>query len=904
MPGRRPPDAVRVPKVWRAIVRCMPRDFRDRYGSAIALFHRDRLAEAIRLGEPAHRVWRRAVADLLASAAVEWWYAVARGSAGRSVVPVLPRLSAEDRMSIIVQETAQAVRSLRRSVAFTAAAIVTLALGIGSTTAIFSVVRTVLLAPLPFPEAARVVEPESRKIATGETWSVTYADFMDWRDQHVFSQVAVFQPTQMDLTGPSDPVRVQTAAVSPQFFGALGAAPGAGRLLQPSDYSLDAGYAVVISDRLWRRQFGARPDIVGHAVEINAVKRTIVGVMAPDVRWPIDADMWVPMRVTNELDPDLQRRDNFIFEAIARLAPGATLASTGAAMATLAARVASDHPDIRGGVTTMPTPVITAMLGQTTPRALWLLLGAVGLLLLIGCVNVANLQLARATARRRELAVRVALGASRWRLVRQSLVESSALGLAGGALGVVIAIWMIKVIVAIAPQDVPRIDTASLDRWALAFALIISLGVSVLFGLAPAVQAVRQRDRLAMGEGGARTSAGRGGARTRRTLVAVELALSVVLLVGAGLAVQSISRLRHVDTGFDRRNVLTASISLPSARYDTKTKVVGFIYQLRDRLAAAPGVQAAGIASASPLGAGGFYLGREMVADGLAPTPDNEVPINWNVATPGYFAALGVPLVAGRDFRLTDDSAGTPVMIVNETFARRMFGRQNPLGRRAMSSRDEKVEREIIGVVRDVKYYGASDSSRSLVWVPYAQNNAWHQGIITVRARAGALDALPVVRRELRALDPNIALANVVTMDQALEQSMAGDRLVAILLATFASLALGLAAIGVFGVLSYAVAQRTREMGIRLALGARPSDVRRLVAGETAPMVCAGVAVGLLAAFALARLARSMLYEIGPNDPATFVGVALTLAVVAVVAALVPARRAARVDPVIAIRNE
>ncbi|MGH7646723.1 MAG: ABC transporter permease [Gemmatimonadaceae bacterium] len=904
MLGRRSPDAVRVPMVWRAIVRCMPRDFRDRYGSAIALFHRDRLAEGMRLGEPAHRVWRRAVADLLASAAVEWWFAIARGSAGRSVVPVSPPLSAEDRMSIIVQETAQAVRSLRRSVAFTAAAIVTLALGIGSTTAIFSVVRTVLLAPLPFPEAGRVVEPESRKMATGETWSVTYADFMDWRDQHVFSQVAVFQPTQMDLTGPSDPVRVQTAAVSPQFFGALGAAPGAGRLLQPSDYSVDAGYAVVISDRLWRRQFGARPDIVGHAVEINAVKRTIVGVMAPDVRWPIDADMWVPMRVTNELDPDLQRRDNFIFEAIARLGPGATLASTGAAMATLAARVASDHPDIRGGVTTMPTPVITAMLGQTTPRALWLLLGAVGLLLLIGCVNVANLQLARATARRRELAVRVALGASRWRLVRQSLVESSALGLAGGALGVVIAIWMIKVIVAIAPQDVPRIDTASLDRWALAFALIISLGVSLLFGLAPAVQAVRQRDRLAMGEGGARTSAGRGGARTRRTLVAVELALSVVLLVGAGLAVQSISRLRQVDTGFDRRNVLTASISLPRARYDTKAKVVGFIYQLRDRLAAAPGVQAAGIASASPLGAGGFYLGREMVADGLAPTPDNEVPINWNVATPGYFAALGVPLITGRDFRLTDDAAGTPVMIVNETFARRMFGRQTPLGRRAMSSRDEKVERAIIGVVRDVKYYGASDSSRSLVWVPYAQNNAWHQGIITVRARAGALAALPVVRRELRALDPNIALANVVTMDQALEQSMAGDRLVAILLATFASLALGLAAIGVFGVLSYAVAQRTREMGIRLALGARPSDVRRLVAGETAPMVCAGVAVGLIAAFALARLARSMLYEIGPNDPATFVGVALTLGLVAVVAALVPARRAARVDPVIAIRNE
>lgn len=807
-------------------------------------------------------------------------------------------------MSIIVQEAAQAVRSLRRSVAFTGAAIVTLALGIGSATAIFSVVRSVLLAPLPFPDAGRVVEPESRKLATNETYSVTYADFMDWRDQHVFSQVAVYQPANMDVTGPTEPVRVSAAFVSPQFFGALGVRQQLGRSLEPADYAAEAGYAAVISDRLWRSQFGARPDILGHVVEINAVKRTVVGVMPRDARWPIDVDLWVPFRVSGELDQDLQRRDNFVFEAIARLKPGATLASTGAEMATLAARVAAEHPDIRGGITTVPTPLIQAMLGSTTPRALWMLLGAVSLLLLIGCVNVANLQLARAAARQRELAVRVALGASRWRLVRQSLVESSALGLAGGALGVVIAIWLIKGIVAIAPQDVPRIATASLDRWALGFALVISLGVSLLFGLAPALHAVRQRDHLAMGEGGARTSVGRTSARTRRTLVTVELALSVVLLVGAGLAIRSIARLRRVDTGFDRRNVLTASISLPGITYDKPYKVVAFMDQLRERLAAAPGIQAAGIASASPLGAGGFYLGREMVAEGRDPSPANEVSINWNVATPGYFAALGVPLLAGRDFRSTDDTAAPPVMIVNQTFARRMFGAENPIGRRAMSSRDEKVEREIIGVVGDVKYYAAADSSRALVWVPYAQHNAWHQGIITVRARGRGVNALALVRRELAALDPNIALANVVTMDEAMSRSMAGDRVVAILLATFAGLAVVLAATGVFGVLSYAVAQRTREMGIRLALGARPRDVRRLVAGEMAPMVCAGLALGLGAAFGLARLARSLWYEVGPNDPPTFVGVALVLGIVAIAAALVPARRAGRVDPVIAIRNE
>ncbi|HEY7876635.1 MAG TPA: ABC transporter permease [Gemmatimonadaceae bacterium] len=807
-------------------------------------------------------------------------------------------------MSIIMQEMAQAVRSLRRSVAFSGAAVVTLALGIGSTTAIFSVVRSVLLAPLPFPAPNRIVVPESRMTTTGGGWSITYADFMDWRDQHVFSRVAVYQPTQVDLTGPAEPVRVQGAAVSPQFFDALGVTPAKGRLLQPFDYPEGSGYAVVISDRLWRAQFGARPDIVGQRVEINAVKRTIVGVFPPGARWPIDADLWVPLRVTSELDPDLQRRDNFIFEAIARLAPGATLESTRAAMATLASRVAAGHPDIRANVTTVPTPVLQWMLGPTTPRALWILLGAVGLLLLIGCVNVANLQLARAAARRRELAVRVALGASRWRLVRQSLIESGVLGLAGGALGVVLAIWMVKAIVAMAPQDVPRIETASLDLATLGFALGASLGVSLLFGLAPAAHAVRNRDHVGMGEAGERTSVGRSGARTRRTLVAVELALSVVLLAGAGLAVQSISRLRRVDTGFDRRNVLTASISLPGIRYDSKAKVIAFMSQLRDRLAAAPGIDAAGISSASPLGGGGFYLGRMMVAEGREPSPANEVPVNWNVATSGYFAALRAQILRGRDFGETDDSASPPVMIVDETFARKMFGAESPIGKRAMSSRDERVEREIIGVVHDVKYYSAADSSRALVWVPYAQNNAWHQGIVTVRARGSALDALPIVRRELHGLDANIALANVTTMDEAMARSMAGDRLVAILLGTFASLALLLAAVGVFGVLSYAIAQRTREMGIRLALGARPSDLWRLVARETAPMVCAGVGIGLAAALGLARLVRSMLYEVGPNDPATFAAVALTLGLVAAIAALVPAQRASRVDPVIAIRDE
>ncbi len=796
-----------------------------------------------------------------------------------------------------------AARSLSKSTKFTVAAVATLALGISSTTAIFSVVHSVLLAPLALPHADRIVVPQSVSTTTGHTWSVAYSDFVDWRDNHVFAKVAAYEFSEMDLAGSGDPVRVQAAVVGPQFFEALGAAPAQGRALQPVDYPVDAARAVVISDRLWRSQFGSRPDIVGLPVELNAIKRPIVGVLPPDVRWPLDVDVYLPLRFSTENDPDLRRRDNFVFQAIARLAPGATVQTTRASMSRLARLAEIANPEIRKNVSTMPMPVLDWALGPTTPKALWILLGAVGLLLLIGCVNVANLMLARASTRQHELSVRTALGASRLRLVRMSLAESVLLALVGGGIGVLLAAGMLRILVAAAPADVPRIGAATLDPIVLAFAFVISMAVAIVFGLAPALQAARSDPQLALAESGTRTSGGRAGTRARRVLVALELALSVVLLVGAGLSLRSIMHLRHADAGFDTHNVLSASISIPSIRYDTPQKVIAFLYGLRDRLAAVPGVTAAGIASASPLGGGGFYLGRMMLAEGREQSPSSEVDIGWNVATPGYFAALRLPILRGRDFTVRDDTASAPVMIVNEKFARAMFPNENPLGKRAMSSRDEKVYREIVGVVKDVKYYGASDTARALVWVPYAQRNAWHQGIVTVRTRGNPLLVLPTVRRELRALDPGIALANVATMDDARDRSMAGDRLVAVLLGAFAGLALVLAAVGIFGVLSYAMEQRTRELGIRVALGARPADVISLVAAETVPMVGAGILAGLLIAAGLTRFARSMLYEIQPGDPRTFIGVALLLGAIGIVAAFLPARKAAHVDPVVALRN-
>ncbi|HEX5580915.1 MAG TPA: ABC transporter permease, partial [Gemmatimonadaceae bacterium] len=768
-----------------------------------------------------------------------------------------------------------------------------------------SVVDSVLLRPLPFPGAEQLVVPQTHDRVSGETWSVSYADFMDWRDQHVFDRVAVYQNTEADLTGTGEPMRVSAVAVSPQFFDALGLAPALGRPLQPGDFDPAAPRAVVLSDRLWRTKFGAQPDVVGRTVELNGIRRPIVGVLPAGARWPVDVDVWVPLRITDEADPDLQRRDNYVFSAIARLDPARGLEGTRAMMALLAQRAEAGHPDIRRGVTTLPTPLLEWALGPTTPRALWILLGAVGLLLLIACVNVASLQLARAAARRREIAVRSALGASRARLVAQTLAESGVLAAVGGAVGVLAAPWMVRLIVAVAPADVPRIETAAVSLPALAVALGASMLVALLSGLAPALSATRSQAGIALASATTRTTSGRGEARARRLLVAMELALSVVLLVGAGLAVRSIVHLRQADPGFETRHVLTASISLPaSARYEQDAAVASFMMQLRDRLASAPGIAAAGIASASPLGGGGFYLGRSMIAEGLGPGPEGEVSVQWNVATPGYFAALGVPLLRGRDFTAHDDSAGTPVMIVNEAFARAMFPNDDPVGKRAMSSRDEKVYREIVGVVGNVKYYGASDSTRALVWVPYGQN-PWGRGIVTVRTRgASATAALPAVRRELRALDPGIALANVMTMDEARARSMAGDRLVAILLGTFAALALTLAAVGVFGVLSYLVERRSRELGIRIALGAQRSHVVRVVARETVPMLAGGIAFGLLAAAALTRVVRSLLYEVQPGDPLTFAGVALVLGLVGVVAALVPVRRAVRADPVTVLRAE
>jgi predicted permease len=797
-----------------------------------------------------------------------------------------------------------AIRNLVKNRGFTIVAVLTLALGVGATTSIFSVVEAVLLRPLPLREPSRVVVPQSINLATGDDWTVAYADFVDWRDQRVFDKVAVYQTPQMDLAGFGEPVRVRVAAVSPEFFGALGVDAVRGRLLGPTDYPIAAARAVVITHELWQKQFGGAGDVVGKTIELNAIKRPIVGVLPPGLGLPASVDAYVPMRIVSEQDPDLQRRDNYIYQAIARLKPGVSLEETRTRMAAIASRVAAEHGAIRKDVSTTATPVIEWLIGPNGRRALWVLLGSVALVLVIGCVNVANLQLARASGRHREIAVRTALGANRGRIIRQLLTENTILALVGGILGIGLSVWAVAALVAASPPNVPRIEHASVNGVALLFALGTSLLSAIVFGLMPAIHASASDPAQVLSEGSARTSAGSGSARTRRVLVVAELSLSMILLVGAGLSIRSVMNLRTVDPGFDMSRVVVGSISLPGIRYDSAWKVRRFYTELRSRLEAAPGIAAAGVASASPLGAGGFYLGRSMLAEGVPMPPEGrEVSINWTVATPGYFNALGLRMVAGRDFNDRDDGTSTPVIIVNEQFAKEMFGAANPIGKRVQSSRDEKLLREIVGVVKNVKYMGANDSLRALVWVPYAQT-PWGTGTVTVRATGSAASIVPTIRRELAAIDPGMALANVVTMPDAMANSIAADRLLALLLGVFAAIALALAAIGLYGVLSYMVTRRTRELGIRLALGAQGSDVIRLVVREVGLLVAIGLAIGLAGSLAAGKLTRALLFEISPMDPVTYIVVPAVLAAVAVTAAMLPARRAARVDPIVALRSE
>jgi putative ABC transport system permease protein len=794
-------------------------------------------------------------------------------------------------------------RVLRERKGFSAVAILTLALGVAATTTVYTVFDAVVARPLPITEPDRVVVPHALLRTTQERWSVTYADFVDWRDRGFFEHVAVFQQSSVDLRIGQEPERFQVAVITDGFFPALGARAQLGRLLGPDDFKPAAPRALVISHEVWQSRFGGAPDVVGRTVGARR-PGTIVGVLERGAEWPTTAQVWAPIILTEGPPSSWMERDNYMFAGIARLHPGATLERTIAQMDALARTIELDNPRERANIGLTAIPLQEEMLGEELPRALVILLAAVAIVLLIGCANIANLLLVRGSGRRREFAVRTAIGARPFRLARQLLTESLVLGVIGGALGVLLARWGVQLVVQFAPSDMPRLNEISLNPKVLFTGLGASIGAAILFGFAPMLQASRVATASTLADASGRSVGSRSGERVRRTLVVAELTLSVMLLVGAGLLVRSLIRLQQVNPGFQPEQLVTFALNLVGPRYEDAGARANFYDQLTQRLRVLPGASDASITSALPLGGGGFYLGRAFLAQGQPEPPAGpEVSGQWNVVGPGFFKAMGVQLSRGRDFTAQDDSATTPVMIVNQRFAELMFPGQDPIGKRVRSWRDENLLREIVGVVANVRYFGAGDEVRGLVYVPHTQNT-WSGMSVVVRTSSEPNQLLPLVRREVAALEPNVAVANLSTMRTAYSDSIARPRFGALLLAIFAGLALVLASIGIYGVLSYGVSQRTREIGVRMALGAKATDVVRLVLNEALMLVGAGIGLGLIAAFAVSKSMTSLLFDLDARDPLTFGVVALLLTVIALLASYVPARRATGVQPITALRQE
>jgi predicted permease len=829
-------------------------------------------------------------------------------------------------MTTLGQDLRYALRMLRQGPGYAAVAIATLALGIGANVAIFSVVHAVLLKPLPFARAGELVRVTSDFTRRGgRDIGLSAPELFDYRERAgVFEAMSGLYPITANVTGGDRPERAETLLVDVEYFDILGVKAQVGRLFEKKDYDPGIADLVVLSDGFWRRRFGGDPAVIGKPLRIDDDLCTIVGVLPPGFRHPgrvieTDVDVWAP---SGWLGPPFQgpnRRAYFLQGALARLKPGVTPAAAQARLDAVAAELrreyASDYPEADGW-----EPRLVALqddlVGGVRP-ALVVLLAAVGLVLLIGCANVANLQLARASARRREIAVRQALGASRGRLVRQLLTESLVVALAGGLLGLALASFGVELLMRLSPPSILRLPEVRIDRVVLLFTLGASLLTGLVFGIVPSLQGSASALGEALNEG-SRGASGRRGKRVRSLLVVAEFALALVLLVGAGLLVRTLWRLQKVDVGFDPRNVTTASLWLPqpdireNGRYNDSAVRADFYRKALERIRSLPGVSDAAGATRVPFNSSRFRSRLEI--EGRDPERDGVAMAEGSNTSTRYFATLGIPLKAGRDFDERDSGQGAPVVIVSESFARRYFPGEDPLGKRLRFPGSPQQRQgvapqaappwmSIVGVVGDVKAESLALDSEPVFYRPLPQAAA---PIFTfvVRSEAPAATLGPRLDAAVRALDPELPVFAVRTMQEATASTVAERRFAMQLLALFALAALVLSAVGIYGVVAYGVAQRTREIGIRMALGARPSDVRRMLLAEGGRLAALGVAVGLAGAVLLTHAMSSLLYGVGPRDPMTLASVPAVLAAVALAATFFPARRASRVNPVTALRSE
>ena len=811
-------------------------------------------------------------------------------------------------MTSILQDLRYGVRVLWNAPGFTLVAILALALGTGANTAIFSVVNAVILRPLPYESPNQLVRVGGENLRTGHRMgSFSPQDFYDWQMRNrVFESIAAYDGWSPALTGTGEPERLEAARVSASFFSILRAQPVLGRAFLPGEDQPGNNMVAVLSHALWQRRFGSDPAIINRQITLNGASYTVVGVMPASFETPrftnailAEPELWAPFAPNLK---DWTRDGRAVDAAVARLKPGVTLEQAAGEMKRIAAELEQQYPKSNTGQSVSVASLHESLVGKSR-TALLVLLCAVGFVLLIACANVANLLLARAATRQKEIAIRTALGARRRRIVRQLLTESVLLAAVGGGLGLLLALWATDLLVARASDTIPRLSGAGVDAHVLVFTLIVSLLTGIAFGIAPALQASKPDLNEMLKEGGRTSALGGRGRRVRSLLVVAEVAVSLVLLIGAGLLLRSFLRLQEVKPGFDPEHTLTLEMFLPGIKYPEDYQHIAFYEQVLKRTRELPGVEAAGVVSVLPAAENYDRIGFSV--EGEPPPPPGEGPdADRYMISSGYFQALAIPLQSGRQFDERDAADAQPVVIINETLARRYWS--NPvdaLGKRVRVGDEGRPWRTVVGIVGDVKQYGLDTPSTMQVYLPHQQSPS-QQMTLVVRAGGDPSSLTAAVRNEIWAFDKDQAVYNIRTMEQVLSKSIAQRRFNMLLLGVFAMVALLLATVGIYGVISYSVTQRTHEIGVRMALGAQGSDVLRMVVGQGMLLAVIGVGLGLVAAFALTRVISSLLFNVSATDPVTFAGISILLTAIALVACYIPARRATRVDPMVALRYE
>ena len=806
------------------------------------------------------------------------------------------------------QDARYALRMLRKNPGFTAVAVLTLALGIGANTAIFSVVYAVLLKPLPYANPNQLVSAFAANTQEGVPEDGTsYPNFEEWRAQnHVFSELATIDFHQLTLTGRGEPSEVDTSIVTPEHFAVLDVKPLQGRVFFPEDGKRGAPPVVIVSENLWRGTLGADPKILGSSIILDKRPFTVVGIMPASFRSPFinsKPEVWIPLVQDPLFGSWMARRGGHWLAVFGRLKPGVSIAQAQAEMDAISARLATEYPAENKGWTVRLVPMQKEIVGDVR-TALLVLLGAVGLVLLIACANIANLLLTRATSRSKEIAVRVALGAGRSRIIRQLLSETAVLGLLGGIIGIILAYAGVQVLSSLIPDNLPRLNAIRVDNFVLFFALVLSIVASVAFGLVPALFASKSNIQASLREGGGRSGESGNRRRARNLLAASEIALAMVLLVAAGLLLRSFSKLTAVSPGFDAQRVVKAEISLPQFQYSTPQQWIAFSDELLARVQAQPGMKDTAVAIPLPIVNGKINLAFDIV--GTPPASEGESRLaDYASVSPEYLGVMGIPLLGGRFFTQQDIFSASRISVISKTFAQRYFPNQDPIGKRLNFGfpPNGDVDREIVGIVGDVRDISLGEAPGPMMYVPYDQGPFWGANLV-VKSTLSTDAVAAAIRQEVQKIDKDLPITEVGKIPDFIDASVSQQRFRTFLLGLFAAMALILAATGIFGVIAYSVACRTNEIGIRVALGASRSAILCMILRETLLLTFAGLLVGIPCALAASHLIGHLLFGVSANDPLTLATVAFILAAVATLAGYIPARRAMQVDPMLALRHE